>query len=393
MLVALVGLAMVVATVATAVLDDPAPASSGPGLVVLVAIVAMPVAWILMTWRSLADVEPGPVDIAALAVAVLTGSVLRLVSAADNAPGLIVAWFAIVAAGARLRVRTALAFAVAALAVVDVAAGWRSAVDGEPPLQILILAVTYDLAALFTLALPLAVRAYLLRRQDAESLVAQLESAGEAKSQAAALRERSTIARDLHDALGHSLTVLTLRLDAVRARVRRRDPQVAAELDEVRRLAGQGLEDARQAVRTLRSMPPPGPDRLVAMIDDFQHGTGIGVRLQVDGASRELSADAALALYRAAQEGLTNVARHSAATQVDVLLRYGEGDVRLVVQDRGGDVGPGSAAPAAGVDERWTPGAGLRGLGDRAHELGGELRAGPIPGGFRVDVTLPLPGG
>jgi signal transduction histidine kinase len=125
----------------------------------------------------------------------------------------------------------------------------------------------------------------------------------------------------------------------------------------------------------------PGPDRLPALAETFEEQTGVPIRLRTDGAPRELPPDARLAIYRTAQEALTNVRRHAAAERVELRLRYGDDGTWLTVEDHGRRAVNGSAEAGLGY--------GLTGMRERAELLSGRLAAAPTEDGFRVELYLP----
>jgi len=228
------------------------------------------------------------------------------------------------------------------------------------------------------------VRRLLERGREAEALVEELRESRAANAEAAALAERGRLARDMHDVLAHSLSALALQLEGARllARDRDADPEVVAAIERAHHLAAGGLTEARQAIAALRGDELPGPERLPALVDAFGEHAAPDCAFTVTGAPRELPSDARLALYRTAQEALTNVRRHSAADRVDVRLDYAADGTTLTVQDHG----PG--APVA-VGARAGGGYGLTGMRERAELLGGRLSAGPTADGFRVELWLP----
>jgi signal transduction histidine kinase len=184
--------------------------------------------------------------------------------------------------------------------------------------------------------------------------------------------ERQRVARELHDVLAHSLSALALQLEGTRllARDRDADPEVVEGLERAHHLAVSGLTEARQAISALRG------DELPALED--LAGTFPNATLTVTGTPRDASSEARLALYRTAQEALTNVRRHSASERVELKLVYEEDGTTLTVQDHG------AAAPVIGGR-----GYGLTGMRERAELLGGRLNAGPTDDGFRVELWLP----
>jgi signal transduction histidine kinase len=223
--------------------------------------------------------------------------------------------------------------------------------------------------------------------ERAQATVAELEATREAHAQAVQLRERGRLAREMHDVLAHSLSALTVQLEGARllARARGTDPEVVDAIERSHGLARTGLDEARRAIEALRGGEMPGPDRLPALAEQFREGTDVACSLQLEGEPRELSSEARLAVYRTAQEALTNVRRHARPAQVDVLLHYEPDGTRLVVEDRRATDDDGARS---GDRERGL-GYGLTGMRERAELLGGRLAAAPTATGFRVELFLP----
>ena len=167
-------------------------------------------------------------------------------------------------------------------------------------------------------------------------------------------------------------SALALQLEGSRllARDRGADPEVIDGLERAHHLAVSGLTEARQAISALRGDDLPALEDLAGMFP--------GATLTVTGTPREPSSEAQLALYRTAQEALTNVRRHSASDRVELRLDYEDDGTTLTVQDHG------AAAPV--MNGR---GYGLTGMRERAELLGGRLNAGPTDDGFRVELWLP----
>jgi signal transduction histidine kinase len=211
-----------------------------------------------------------------------------------------------------------------------------------------------------------------------------LEASRAAEASAAITAERGRIAREMHDVLAHSLSALALQLETTRllARDRNADPDVARAIDQAHSLAASGLDDARRAIAAARGDELPGPERLEALAGAFGDQSGLPVAIEVHGEPRELAPDARLAVYRTAQEALTNVRRHAAAERVRVSLDYLPDSTVLVVEDHGAEGTPPPVAPVAS-------GYGLTGMRERAKLLGGELMASPTANGFRVELRLP----
>jgi signal transduction histidine kinase len=216
----------------------------------------------------------------------------------------------------------------------------------------------------------------------------ELKASRASEAQAAAAAARGRLAREMHDVLAHSLSALALQLETTRllARGRGVDGDVTQAIDRAHHLAASGLDEARRAIAAERGEELPGPERIGALADAFKEQSVLPVSLEVRGEPRELPPEARLAMYRTAQEALTNVRRHATAERVDVRLDYGPENTVLVVEDH---ALPGAPPPAAiGL----SGGYGLTGMRERAELLGGELLAVPTPGGFRVELRLPAEG-
>ncbi|GAA3647520.1 sensor histidine kinase [Microbacterium marinilacus] len=192
--------------------------------------------------------------------------------------------------------------------------------------------------------------------------------------------ERERTARDLHDDLGHRLTAIGLSLDYA-ARVDDRDA-AQDELARARALVGQTLDAMRRLVRAMHPVELGAlrdAEAFHAVADAFR-GTGIDIRVSVEGDDAALPREHSLLLLRFVQEGLTNVVRHANATSVRLRVEAGADGVEAVIQDDGGRV--------AGEDGH-AEGFGLRSLRSRAESLGGRFEAGPETDGFRVGIALP----
>ncbi|MGM7698538.1 sensor histidine kinase [Microbacterium sp. A84] len=192
--------------------------------------------------------------------------------------------------------------------------------------------------------------------------------------------ERARVARELHDELGHRLTVIGLSLDYVE-RMRGRDAQRAdAELVRARSTVSDALAAMRKVVRAMHPVELGslrGAAAFLAVAEAFR-STGLDVRVDVDG-GEELSHEHSLLILRFVQEGLTNVVRHADATRVNMCIRTGNQGVRAVIEDVGG---------AGGVS--IVEGFGLRSLRARAESVGGSLVGEAVPRGFRLEIVLPL---
>ena len=224
-------------------------------------------------------------------------------------------------------------------------------------------------------------RQLVAERDRAQALLAELQATREAEAQAAALRERGRIARDMHDLLAHSLAGLSLQLQAARTVAAREGagPDVLAPIDTAAALARDGLAEARSAVSALRDPTGLGLDALPTLVDRFP-GTAT---LHTAGEPGVLEPDGAHAVYRAVQESLTNAARYAPGAPVSVTVTWAPGTFRATVEDTGL---PAGRAP---VEAEGT-GLGLAGMAERLQAVGGCVHAGPTAdGGWRVTIEVP----
>ena len=212
-----------------------------------------------------------------------------------------------------------------------------------------------------------------------------LEEARHELARLAVADERGRIARDLHDTLGHSLSLITLKSELA-GRLLPDDPARArVEIGDVERVA----RDAMTAVReTIGGFRQPTLSAELSGVTDALRTAGIDVRFETEELPLAPVADALMAWT--IREGVTNVMRHSGATRCTIRIGQAGSQVFAEIVDDG----PGKAAAAAdrgmAGDERSRPAYGLRGLAERVASLGGVLDAGPLPDrGFRLRVTLP----
>jgi signal transduction histidine kinase len=223
-------------------------------------------------------------------------------------------------------------------------------------------------------------RQYQDRAAQAEQLLAERVRADAERDRAAALAERNRIGREVHDVLAHSLGALSVQLEAADALLETDgNPAKARELmQRARRLAVDGLAEARRAVHALRDEPVALTEQLAALaVTD-------NVQLNVIGIERRLSPDAELALYRAAQEALSNARKHAPGAPVTLQLAYGPSDTVLVVAN---------GRPPSGREtsplSRTGAGLGLRGMRERIESLGGDVSAEPHDQGWTVRAAVP----
>jgi signal transduction histidine kinase len=231
-----------------------------------------------------------------------------------------------------------------------------------------------------------AMRGRLAHLDVLETQAARAERAQEERARAAAKEERARIARELHDVIAHSVSVMVVQAGAAEE-VLRQAPERALEpiravqdtgraaLAEMARLLGMLRRDAEE----LGLAPQPGLDDLGALVGEAR-AAGLPVQLHVEGESRPLPVGADLSAYRIVQEALTNARKHAREAQATVTVRYTSDALELEVLDNG----QGGKSAREG-------GHGLIGMRERVALFGGELDAGPnAGGGFRVHARLPL---
>ena len=222
--------------------------------------------------------------------------------------------------------------------------------------------------------------------QDAEERAARLEREREQQARLAVAEERARIARELHDVVGHSVSVMTVQAAGVRRLLQPQQEREREALLIVEQAGREALAEMRRLVGVLRrpeEAPALAPqpslehlDRLVAQARE----AGLPVVLKIEGDPVQLAAGLDLTAYRFVQEGLTNALKHADAEHAEVLVRYDDGHVELTVTDDGSGDGGGESG-----------GHGLVGMRERISVYGGELEAGPQPeGGYRLRARLPL---
>ena len=223
-------------------------------------------------------------------------------------------------------------------------------------------------------------------RAEVERLLAELKGANdklrayaEQVEELATLTERNRLAREIHDSLGHYLTVVIVQIEAAIAMNKSDRERSLDSLRKAQGLAQKGLAEVRRSVAALR-LPGESRSLVEAMNALFEEcrASGVATNFQLHGTPRKLDPAAELALYRAAQEGLTNVRKHSQAASASVTLEYSEDMIRLVVHDDG-----------VGINQP-APGFGLTGLRERVQLAGGEVKiVTGVNQGFNLEIDLP----
>jgi signal transduction histidine kinase len=226
-------------------------------------------------------------------------------------------------------------------------------------------------------------RQFHLRALEVAQLLELTRDAQAERARAAALDERTRIARELHDVLAHSLGALGVQLELATALLESGESGEALErVRRARRLAADGLDEARAAVNALRRDAVPLPEALAELAE--RHGRdhlGACAHVEVRGVARPVPAAVGVALTGAAREALTNAARHAPGAPLRVVLEYRAESVTLTIAN---GPSPRPAAPRSGP-----PGTGLTGMRERLALAGGRLRAGADGEGWTVEAEVP----
>jgi signal transduction histidine kinase len=221
---------------------------------------------------------------------------------------------------------------------------------------------------------------------EARERATRAEREREDRARTAVTEERARIARELHDVVGHSVSVMTVQASAVRRLLRPEQQREREALLVVERTGREALAEMRRMVGVLRRpeeapalAPQPSLEHLNKLVDQAREA-GLPVELRVEGDPQPLPAGVDLTAYRLVQEGLTNALKHARAKRAEVLVRYGAGEIEVTVSDDGQGAGSGDGG-----------GHGLVGMRERVAVYGGVLETGARPeGGYRLRARLPV---
>ncbi|MGH2680225.1 MAG: histidine kinase [Actinomycetota bacterium] len=253
--------------------------------------------------------------------------------------------------------------------------------DGPAPSAVSLLALAAWLLVLFGTAEIVRIRrervAEAVRMEEEEAL----RRAGE---------ERLRIARELHDALGHQLSLISIQSGVALHLNEALPEQARTSLTAIKEASKEALTELRSVLHILRQegeMAPRFPGSTLARVDDLVEQAakaGLDVRTESEGEGRPLPFGVEAAAFRIVQEALTNVTRHAGRATATVRVTYGDRDLVVQVDDDGRGSAPSDTSGS---------GTGIVGMRERVTTLGGELEAGPRPeGGFRVRARLPVDG-
>jgi signal transduction histidine kinase len=250
---------------------------------------------------------------------------------------------------------------------------------------------TWVLTVVLAALVPAAAWAGVARRWHAEALLhtATTQVIAGTLAEHTARGERARIARELHDGVAHHISMIAVQAETARLTTPGMPAAGAQRLSEIGDTARAGLTEMRRLLCVLREdaqaeaadrHPQPGLEQLPELVDEARESSGAACRLIVSGPPVTVDPGVGLAAYRIVQEALTNARRHAPGAAVDVEVRYGDGELRLIIRDNG--PGPLRTAPADGH--------GLLGMREHAAAVRGELRAGAATvGGFLVEARLP----
>jgi signal transduction histidine kinase len=298
-------------------------------------------------------------------------------------------WFAVIVAFFTAVLARRRAAAIGSLVVGYVASVWPPWQIGQAHHSTVTSALELAAGLMFMLVIAELIR---IRSQRA----AALERSREEELRRRASEERMRMARDLHDVVAHNISVINVQANTALHLMDRQPERARSALVTINDVSKQALVELRSVLGVLRDVdghgdapraPAPGLARLADLVETAA-AAGLTVRVQEDGQRAPLPADVDLTAYRIIQEALTNSARHSGGTTATVRLGFGDGGLRVEVDDDGttrGAVQPPARANGSGN--------GIAGMTERAAALGGRLEAGPrAEGGFGVRAWLPARG-
>ncbi|MGC8781819.1 MAG: sensor histidine kinase [Anaerolineae bacterium] len=218
---------------------------------------------------------------------------------------------------------------------------------------------------------------------DLETSHRKLQAYAEEVAELAATEERNRLARDIHDSVGHALTAVNIQLEKALAYWQRSPEEALQAIRDAKQAASEALRDVRSSVAALRDADERfSLQASLQTLAERMRAQGLAVNLTITGDERDYSRATLMALYRAAQEGLTNVQRHADASRVEIELSFGEREVRLRLRDNGRGFDPRTAEMASGF--------GLQGIRERLELVLGRLEIKSDPAcGTELVMTAP----
>ena len=251
--------------------------------------------------------------------------------------------------------------------------------------ETLLLTIATDAGVAFFFLVGTMLRREREQREELARVMSELAESRRVERAAIVIAERARLAQDLHDVLAHTLSGLALQLEGANllATTTPADPRLVETVKRAHQLSKSGLAEARRAVGALRGDELPGPEQIGDLVAEHRLASRGSVTFGETGSRVKLSPEAGLALYRAAQEALSNVRKHAGNADVDVALIWADGQVELTVVDTGD--GPTTSLDGSGY--------GLSGMAERVNAVGGSVETAALTGqGFRVHVAVPTAG-
>ncbi len=267
---------------------------------------------------------------------------------------------------------------------------WIIYFPDQPWLETVVDLLSISAALVFTLIFTsIAVREN-NARSEVQRLAVDLQQANHRLAEYAAqveelaiMQERNRVAREIHDNLGHYLTVVNVQIEAAKTIMTQNPDKAQDALNKAQNLTQEGLTAVRHSVGALRESPLENQtlaEALDKLAEDAREN-GLIVSLQIEGEPTEQDPKVALTLYRAVQEGFTNVRKHARASRVDILLHYDLKQTVLTMQDNG---------TGADLNNKSAASFGLVGIKERVQLLNGRMQIHTAPQqGFQLSITLP----
>ena len=344
---------------------NPKPGLHERGLAITITLAVVAVAWVGMITF---DIRKWPIQYP-LSLLSVSGGLLAIL---QQGPAVVVPAVAAFSAGSNLAPQISTAIAVAGALSLTVSALFV----GASTTAVLGFVVIIGTA----LAMGMIRYAIAERANSAEQLLEQTRRAAVAETEAAVLGERTRIAREIHDILAHSLGALAMQVEAAQALLTQESPDIAKAVKCVERagqLTREGLTESRRAVQALRTDIGPLSEMIGTLVE------ADGGTMTTTGESRKLPADASLALYRTAQEAVTNARKHAPGKPTTVHLSYDQDAVRLTVTNQLAE------ADATRPLTNTGGGYGLSGLRERMELAGGSLEVGREGSDWTVRAVVP----
>ncbi|MCB8948659.1 MAG: sensor histidine kinase [Ardenticatenaceae bacterium] len=267
---------------------------------------------------------------------------------------------------------------------------WRAFFPNQGFLESIVDLLSIGSAMIFTLIFTSIALRESAARNEIQRLATDLRDANHRLAEYAAqveelatMRERNRVAREIHDNLGHYLTVVNVQIEAAKTIMTNHPEKAKDALDKAQNLTQEGLAAVRHSVSALRESPLENQTlaEAIGKLAEEAREAGLVVEVQIEGEPAQRDPKVELTLYRAVQEGLTNVSKHALASRVDIALRYAPQQTTLTLQDNG--IGTDLAQKSASS-------FGLVGIEERVQLLNGRMQINTAPKqGFQFTITLP----